>query len=910
MKRSAIRPSTVHSKILLMSAVPVLVVSIALTWYYIGERRADQLKARQQIGQSSASYLATASELAMFANDMEGLRQIVRGIPTSFSVHRVTFYREDMTEALTVGQSGGNTAATVPREEQWRDDEYRDDLFWYFRSAIQLDAESISDYEEVESPAQVLGSVVLAFSLEDLNEANRQNIFIGSTISIIILLLASAVAGSLSRQIYRPIRDLTRTVEKMDSGDLSAQAEITGDREFKVLARVINQMANNIGEAKTRLKREVDDATTGLRKALGDIEERNSELNIIRDELENALGAKDQFLARMSHELRTPLTTVIGFTRRLENTSLDSEQSEYRHAIHHASLMLLSVINDILDFSRLQYGGIELEELEFDLEKEMEDIISMHGHNAFDQGLELVLFIDSDVPRLVQGDAMRLNQIVNNLLANSIKFTEEGQIVLHVRQATPDRTQVEVALEFSISDSGIGIAAKDRDKLFKPFVQADTSISRRFGGSGLGLVICRQLVELMDGEITIDSAEGEGTTASFTVQLKIAGSPQDAPLIPQRSDAVAVVDGNKWSRRALRNQLTHWTRQVYAVAGSEDLGRIINSRHLEFSTVVVNLGPAAMEEWQCREAASAIRQYYQGPLLLLFCPLDHASAIPQGLCREFAPARCLARPTRRGTLLGSLDEFNDSGPIPRSDIQQPGNEDDDPDLPEGRLQGIDILVAEDNSFNQRLLRALLESEGANVAVAENGAQAVQRFKDSDSTLVVMDAHMPLLDGIEACRQIVSEAAFSGRKVSVIGLTADTLETERQRFIQAGALDVLYKPLDEASLIETLCQYAGRVYKEDGDSCSVVTGTLGADLKRELEQQTLALRGSLDAGQLDRARMIAHQLLGLSGLYGVADIRACIGEIHACLATGPGAPPVESLEKLEVLVGEFAVETKT
>ena len=325
-----------------------------------------------------------------------------------------------------------------------------------------------------------------------------------------------------------------------------------------------------------------------MRRALFDLEHRNSDLVAVRDELEEAMGAKDQFLARMSHELRTPLTTIIGFTRRLENTLLTREQAEYSHAVHHASVILLSVINDLLDFSRMQYGGISLERTAFNLEDEMEDIASMHAYGAYEKSIELVLFIDSSVPRDCLGDPLRLKQIVNNLLANAVKFTESGEILVHISEQDPEPADTagegrgeggtHTTLVITVRDSGIGIDAQDMKNLFEPFSQADTSISRRFGGSGLGLVICRQLVELMGGEIQLSSNPGAGTEVVCTVQLEACAGSAAELAVPERGECVAVIDGNKWSRRALRSQLTHWTRQVYAVAQPGDFIRLLRER--------------------------------------------------------------------------------------------------------------------------------------------------------------------------------------------------------------------------------------------------------------------------------------------------------------------------------------------
>ncbi len=908
----------IRSKILLMVILPVVTISIILTWYFISVRRADLADNLQRFGETTAEYLATASELAIFADDAQSLALIAR--EPAQRTQGLAFQHANHDVLIQFGDLANLDPDRWPQIEGDLHSWYTDGDYWYFRAPVMLQADAITDYAEPpQAVDEPIGWVVVTLSSAELNRADRQNVLVGVLLSSLITLVVSIIAWFFSRQIYRPVRELTNIVETMESGDLSVHARVAGEREIQILARVINRMASSLRETNINLQLEVSEATQGLRAALTDLEQRNNDLLVTRDELETAMGAKDQFLARMSHELRTPLTTIIGFTRRLDHTALSAEQAEYCHAIHHSSVLLLSVINDILDFSRMQHTGIELEIVEFNLVEELEDVVSMHAHTAYDKSIELILLVDSDVPDRFSGDPVRLKQIANNLLANAVKFTDEGEVVVRVAlqqeeyapgddeksldtpgvDASTGNSDV-LALHITVADSGIGIAAEDIEKLFKPFGQADTSINRRFGGSGLGLVICQQLVELMGGSIAIDSDHGQGTRVSIGLELPVVGEAHDESSIPSRSDSVAIIDANLWSRRALRSQLTHWTRQVFAVAEVGDLVKLIDQRGLNFAVIIVSLSPSARGGALLLETLSTIRVHHSGPIMVLACLEDASLAIPDEVLHHYAPVWSLSKPVRRKNLMDWLKaiEQGDMRELERGEntTQFSGEL-----ASHGSLKGVSVLIAEDNRFNQNLLKALLEIEGALVGLADNGVEAIERFQQSDCSLVLMDAHMPLVDGIEATRQILTLAEELEREVTVIGLTADTTENESERMKQAGALEVLYKPIDEEALVKTLCEYSGSVYRSRKSGGIASAETSRAALKRELIKEVGNLRRALDTGQIGESREIFHQLLGLSGLYGMVELRQRVIELRESLILQNDSLAKEQLSAVEALV---------
>ncbi|WP_188109591.1 ATP-binding protein [Pseudohalioglobus sediminis] len=865
-------------KILLLAIIPALSISIILTWYFTSTRQAQLTRDLQLLGHTTAEHLAIAGKLALFADNLESLRQIGLGPSSNPAVTGVAFLDSSAEPVLLLSDSGDFQVPGFSGEHMWQNNQYRGDEIWYFRAPVMLETETMTDYDEAgEGGQELLGWSVIGLSQIELFRAQQENLFAGFVIFAIATIIAGFAAWLIGHQIYQPVRDLTTTVETMEAGDLSVRARVAGEREVRILARVINRLAANLNETNIRLKQEVDEATADLR---------------------DAMNAKDEFLARVSHELRTPLTTIIGYTHRLERSTLTAEQAEFSHAIQQSSELLLAVINDILDFSRLQHGGLELESIEFNLETALEDVVAMHASGASEKSIELVLLVDSDVPRYCLGDVVRLKQVVNNLLANAVKFTEQGEIVVHAAMQDESGTSPPageknsgVGMEISVQDTGIGIAPEAMDKLFTSFSQADTSINRRFGGSGLGLVICKQLADLLGGDISLQSQVGEGTRASFSISLRRAtGANQHLP-IPHREAAVAVVDANRWSRRALRSQVTHWTRQVYALESVQELIDLLDNPAPELMAVLISEPPGAVHDEALQRKLTGLREHYEGPIALMRYMLETPDMEGEGWHQALQPMTLLSKPSRRQSVLQWLDSL-EQGDTAETEVQNPL------DPASGSLNGIEIVIAEDNQFNQDLFRMVLEQEGATVRVANNGAEALQAFRVSGATLVLMDAHMPEVDGIRASQQIVEEAARLEREVVIVGLTADTSSAEHERFIQAGAVEVLSKPVNEDALIETLCRHAEMAYDGGANRSIMDLDSTDVALHAELMAQLGALRRDLAQGAFEQCREILHQLQGLCGLCGIHDLQHGLQQVKTLLANNELAQAEQKIVELE------------
>ncbi|WP_347469939.1 response regulator [Burkholderia stagnalis] len=602
-------------------------------------------------------------------------------------------------------------------------------------------------------------------------------------VSLLLAVVGLAISHRIGTSISRPLSNLTRTMARIRGGsDLSLRMRHHGTDEVATLIAGFNTM-------------------------LDEIERRDVELQAAIAAAEAANSAKSEFLARMSHEIRTPMNGVLGMTELLQRTTLTAKQRNFVDTVYRSGQTLLTIIDDILDFSKIEAGKLVLERIAFNLYQLLDDVVSLLEPMARRKALALRLRKHDPVPQWVRGDPVRLRQILTNLVGNAIKFTERGQVELAV--SSPEHGLV----VFTIADSGIGIAPDVSAQLFKPFQQADSSTARQYGGTGLGLVISRQLAEMMGGTLSVESAPGQGSVFTVTARLEPAVGAGAAATGASRSLAglkVLIADDSETDRSVLVEHAIEWQLRVATASGGDDALAQLRAAAADgqpFDLAIVDVRMPGMD------GISLVRHIRGDPALralriITLTAFERMDSIQ--VARELGIDARLTKPLHGADLYACIASVMRVTP-PRLPSAAPADADAGAAPEDGPPYGAmpaRVLLVEDNPVNQQIALAMLEDTGYAVEVAENGREALDRLLEDRFDVVLMDCQMPLMDGFEATQWLrLREAETGAARLPVIALTANAISGDRERCLAAGMDDYLSKPFSRDALLKMLARFA-------------------------------------------------------------------------------------------------------
>ncbi len=743
-----------------------------------------------RLGEAYIRQLLPAAQYAMLRNDYRTLQGLINASTINPEVKALAFYNAD---GRLIAYRGGKHSIHKPFNPPDYTGDYIESkqinpFTINFIAPITIpkfNLYSSTEFKELSTPKifqadDILGWLSIDIDTQSLLIKRYQMLIVTIFITLFGLLMGLTIHYFLSKRIYMPIARLRRSMKQILSNEFETEIRVSSPGELGIIEKGCAHLQRQYLNTVRDLNHHIEIATADLQQSLELLEEKNIELSLEKKKTEEKSRQKSEFIANMSHEIRTPMNGVIGFTNVLLESKLDPLQLDYVKTIKSSAQDLLSIINDILDFSKIDAGKLNLDCIPLDIRGCIDEVLSLASPNAHKKGIDLIPITDINVPKMVLGDPLRIKQIISNLVTNAVKFTDHGYVL--IRTKIEQETDKDYTLLFAITDTGIGISPEDQTKLFTAFNQADTSITRRYGGSGLGLVICKKLCEEMHGRISLTSEINKGSTFSARIKVEKLVAYEIEKNQTHRFAHLKIIcfDDNPLHLEAIGNGLGFWGIEAIRVDSFNKLSRTL-TKHKDCKIAFINVNQGCE-----RQAAELIAKHKQIPFVLISkWPINDFAALG---ARGF-----LYKPI-------SIQKLQDLIESIANENQTEKNTNQELDTLREQLRFLhpEILIAEDNPVNKMLLTSLLNNN-ANITTVDDGEMAVTACEDKKFDMILLDLHMPKLNGLEAAKMI-RQKSLMNKHSPIVLITASSSDLSSIDMKKYGVDFCFQKPIDEKQLL--------------------------------------------------------------------------------------------------------------
>jgi len=909
----------IRARVILLAIIPTAIVAIVMGAYFVTARVQDLDSNVRDRGITIANYVAQTSVYSLISRNTNSLNSLVTSARDGdedimaiaiFAKNNLLLASSGTKELVSqlTGQGASLLFQTSIIEQP--------DGYIIKAPILSPPNHNQSSERQLATNIPIIGYVSVTITSKNIRLRQYQTIATALIILIIGLILGALLAQNMSRNITIPIIQLANAVKRIKEGQLKVEIKAKSTGELRTLVEGFNDMSDSLYEAREEMQMAIEQATADINATNTALEEQNVELNIARKEAIEASRVKSEFLANMSHEIRTPMNGVIGFTNLLLNSNPSEKQFDYLSTIKKSADGLLSIIDNILDFSKIEAGKMVMENRPIVVSDCVDETLNLLAPSAQAKGLEIIGIIYQDVPEYLMGDAGRVCQILTNLCNNAIKFTQKGTIQIKIM--IDDETDADVSLRFAVTDTGVGLNQEQQKILFQAFTQADTTTTRRFGGTGLGLVISKKLVESMNGKIGLESKENVGSTFWFTVKLaKDTESVKKTELgFPGRR--VLFHDANKLSQKATKFIMNRWGMLLEDINSIETLVATAASYEKQNKTIHLILIGGYHPNQYSKELneLNKIAERLNIPFANLINSKEEK--VVQKFT-DFGLTEYLSKPITRMSFYGALHnwfDIQDSSKFERTAL--PNVE------PNNKLAN--VLCVDDNNANLKLINAFLSEFDLKIKSASNGVDAIELCKQETFDIVFMDIQMPGMDGLRASK-LIRKTSAKNLKLPIIALTAHAMKGEKERLLSEGMDDYLTKPINQEQLKSCIKKWTNKdiqikkplqvaitnkALATENTSIDWNLSIKNAGGREDLAKEMLTmLVGDFDSSieliveyletqQLNELIEQVHKLHGATAYCGVPNLKALANQYESLLKTSGFDDPLAEIHQAFVL----------